>query len=110
MGGEEICDRVQAVNGASHASVEPRYSRMAHRVTSRDINQSFAPSSTLYSLSLLVQGELWFASEPHSTLLRTVSALTCPGQDEMPFKLRKPSQHRHHQLAVRTGRKDHRGI
>jgi hypothetical protein len=34
------------------------------------------------------------ASEPHTSLLRSLSAFTCPGQDQMTLVLCQPSQHR----------------
>jgi hypothetical protein len=40
----------------------------------------------------------------HATLLRSLSAFTCPGQDQVTLVFRKSADDRQHKLACRGGR------
>ena len=64
---------------------------MAHRVTSCDVNQSFASG---LSLLALMRGELELAAEPNASRLRSLTTFISSCADQLPFKFGEATKHR----------------
>jgi hypothetical protein len=67
---------------------------MRNSVAPRNINQGLASNPPCQCLLRLVCSELWLATEPHAPGLRSLSALTCPGQDEVALEFSQPAEDR----------------
>ncbi len=91
---------VPATRFSSRARWEPRYGRVADVVAPADLRQRLAGLPPRNRLLPLMCRELQLAAELDASSLWSLAAFVSPRLDQLPFKLRKPTQHGQHQSPV----------
>jgi hypothetical protein len=76
---------------------------MADGIAPRNINQRLALPTAFQSFGPLMLSKGRLATELNASGLGSLSAFACQRQDQVTFKLRKPTKHSEHQSTMRSG-------